>query len=251
MSLNPSQLCVILVGTTQAENIGAVARAMSNMGVFDLRLVSPVTDLHSDASRRMASHSKELLEQAQIFESLADAIADRDWVLGTSARRRDRLDSSFYLNDLDHNIPQATQRIGLVFGRESNGLSNEELSLCNHLVHIKTHGGHTSLNLAQAVIVTLFECSKLYSEAPKEELTDDEKRATSSEVEALKSHWINVLREVRFLKENQASTLQLSLSNLLGRSNLTEREVRMLRGFLHQTQLCLEKPELRQKPDNS
>jgi len=249
MSLQPSQLSVILVGTTQAENIGAVARAMNNMGIIDLRLVSPIADLNADGSRRMASHSTEILDQAKIFDTLTDAIADKEWVVGTSARRRDRMDSSFFLDNIGEHIPESAPKIGLVFGRESNGLSNDELALCNHLVHIKTHGGHTSLNLAQAVIVTLFECSKLYAQTPVNTSERTEKLATSNEVEGLKSHWLEVLREVRFLKENQASTLQLSLSNLLGRSNLTEREARMLRGFLHQTQLCLDKPELRQKKE--
>ena len=242
------QLCVVLVGTTQAENIGAVARAMSNMGVFDLRLAAPVADHLSKEARRMASHSEEILEQATVCDNLADAIADCDWVIGTSARRRDRLDSSFFLHELEANIPTNLKKGAIVFGRESNGLSNQELALCNYLLHIQTHGGHTSLNLAQAVMATLFEFSKLYDAEKPADMESSETRATSGEVEQLKEHWLEVLREVRFLKENQASTLQLSLSNLLGRNNLTEREVRMLRGFLHQTQLCLKNPSFTQ-PD--
>ena len=240
--MNREQIVVVLVGTTQDENIGAVARAMNNMGVSSLRLVSPAADYTSHAARRMASHSEPILDQAVVYEELQEAIADCSWVVGSSARRRERLNTSFFLEDLSDNIPQQVEKIAFVFGRESSGLSNKELSLCNHLLHIQTYGEHSSLNLAQAVITTLYECSKQFTSAPtlhEKESYKVDPLASSADVARLKTHWLEVLKEVRFLKDGQAESLELSFSNLLGRAHLSEREVRMLRGFLHQTQLSL------------
>ena len=237
MSLSRNNVSVVLVGPTQSENVGSVARAMNNMGVDDLRLVDPC-DYQNLPARQMAANSQEILANATVFPSLAEAVRDRQLIIGTTARIRDRNARISELRAIHELVPGEECEIALVFGRESSGLTNAALCLCNAWIHIPTFGKSSSLNLAQAVMVTLYELSKLY-EMPSRPWGKQTPKAKSNDIEGLKHHLFQVLEQIHFLKKNQEETIWRSFSDLIGRAQLTEIDVRLMRGFFHKIEVTL------------
>jgi len=230
---------VVLVEPTLPENVGAAARALNNFGVRELRLVNPC-DYQSPAGRRVAANSREVLEGAQCFSTLREAVSQSNFVIGTTARQRDRLTALHRLPDLGAQLSPSPGEVALVFGRESSGLTNQELSCCNLLVRIPTYGTNPSFNLAQAVALTLYELSRGHG-SPAEGVKIEPPLATSEELERLKSHWFAVLELVGFLKENRRETLWRSFSDLAARARMRPADVRLLRGFLRRTELTVKR----------
>ena len=155
------ELAIVLVEPARGGNVGAAARAMKTMGFSDLRIVGGAWN--SDEARALAHGSREILEGARQFTDLSGAVADRDLVVGTTARRRGKRDDYYdppRLREMLHEGRRGT-RIALVFGREESGLSNEELDLCHITTAVPMRASYPSLNLAQAVMVYCYELAPL------------------------------------------------------------------------------------------
>jgi TrmH family RNA methyltransferase len=238
MSLEPANVAVVLVGTTHPGNIGAVARAMNNMGPTDLRLVGACDHL-DEAALAFAARSRTVLETAKTFSSLEDALADRRFIVGTTARTRHRQSDVVSLHDIASALPESSCEIAVVFGRENSGLTNEELGLCHLKVHIPTFGEHGSLNLAQAAMATLYELSKQFGEERPESAAPA--LAASREVEGMKDHLFATLERVGFFNENNRDGMRESFADFVGRARPTEDDVRMLRGFFNRVRVALER----------
>src|SRR3984957_6416158 len=151
-------LRVVLVATRNPLNIGAVARAMSNFGVFRLRLVNPYDAAFREA--RSAVGASELLAKAELYDDVGPAVADCRLVVGTTAgAKRDLQQRLLRLETGARAIKKQlkTGPVALLFGSERYGLSNEELSHCHWVMRIPTREEHGSMNLGQAVAVCLFE----------------------------------------------------------------------------------------------
>ena len=159
----PMTICFILVNPAVPGNIGAAARAMKTMGFGRMRLVNPCDHLGLDA-RKLAHGSNEVLETAEIFPSLAEALYDIDFVIGTTARRRS-LRSLYtqveYLPELIRGKGNSVKNIGVVFGSEESGLSNEDTKLCHLLSTVSMASKYPSLNLSQAVMIYAYNLSVL------------------------------------------------------------------------------------------
>lgn len=226
---------IVLVEPLHPGNIGAAARAMKNMGFRRLRLVNPADPFCAEA-RRLASGALDILESAEIFRSLPEALADLHVTAGLTARtgkgRIRVLDPRNLVRHLRSYPSEA--RLGIVFGREDRGLSNEELDLCNLLVTIPTAPEHPSLNVAQAVLLVCYEFLK---EAP-EPAADARPRKTaparSEELEAFYRHGREVLLRIGFLHESNPDRILRVLRRIFGRIGLESREVSILRGILRQ-----------------
>ncbi len=150
---------IVLVNTTHSGNIGGVARAMKNMGLSKLVLVEPRCPFPSDDAVDRASGADDLLSQAVIVPTLEEAIADSHLVFGTSARGRHIPWPIMDPHEAVGVMAQADEKIvSIVFGREDRGLTNEELQLCHHHVHIPSCEEFSSLNVAAAVQVLAYEC---------------------------------------------------------------------------------------------
>lgn len=167
------ELIFILVEPARPENVGAAARALKTMGFAKLRLVN-ACDLSREA-RWVAHESTELLDQAQHYSSLADALADIDFSIASSARRR--LDYDDYLAPGECRAALAGKgasvaRAAIVFGRESSGLTGEELALCDAATSIPIAVPQPSLNLAQAVMLYAWELSSLHIHSADSSATD-------------------------------------------------------------------------------
>lgn len=235
--IEPDTASIILVEPLHPGNIGAAARAMKNMGFRRLRLVNP-TDPFSPEARRMASGALDVLESAEVFQSLAEALADLHVTAGLTARtgkgRIRKLDPQGLVRHLRAYPPES--RLGIVFGREDRGLSNEELDLCNLLVTIPTSPEHPSLNVAQAVLVVCYEFLKdrIDAAAAAQVQTRKTVPASSEELEALYRHGREVLLRIGFLHENNPDRILRVLRRIFGRIGLEPREVSILRGILRQ-----------------
>jgi len=156
-------LYFILVNPAVPANIGAAARAMKTMGFDQLRLVNPCDHLCLE-SRMLAHGSHEVLENARVYSTLTEAVADIDFVIGTTARRRTRRNLYIpveHLPELINGKGKSIKEIALVFGSEESGLSNENAKRCHILSSISMVAKYPSLNLAQAVMIYSYNLSVL------------------------------------------------------------------------------------------
>jgi TrmH family RNA methyltransferase len=154
------RICVVLVSTRNPLNIGAAARAMSNFGIRNLRLVKPFEPGFREA--RSAVGAAATLLEARVFASVADAVADCTLVIGTTGGRDRHLESLRRIQDAAPLVEKETARgnVAILFGSEKRGLSNDDLSYCHWTMHIPTAADHVSMNLGQAVAVSLYEITR-------------------------------------------------------------------------------------------
>lgn len=212
-------------------NIGATARAMKNMGLTRLALVAPERFPHSEAFDR-ASGADDVLHAATIYPTLEAAIADAQWVFGTSSRQREfpwplltAREAAEKIATIDKN-----QEIAIVFGTERAGLSNEQLQLCDYHITIPANEAYASLNLSQAVQVITYELLMATQNAP---LTGSfGQKASREEIEGLVNHFEAVAQQIGFFVPDNPKRLFPRLRRLFAKAQLEQDEVNILRGFL-------------------
>jgi tRNA (cytidine32/uridine32-2'-O)-methyltransferase len=224
---------IVLVDTSHPGNIGAAARAMKNMCLQRLYLVSPHQFPHAEASSR-ASGADDLLGAARVVSSLDEALIGCRLVVGTSARARSvnwpvvspreaaaKLLAESYAGD-----------VALVFGRERSGLSNSELDRCTFLVHIPTNAAYSSLNLGAAVQVLSYEVYQAYlgGQGDIDQVPRD--LATADMLQSFHCHLEQALNDVGFTDTRQSEKLLRRLRSLFQRARLDKDEINILRGIL-------------------
>ena len=161
-------IAFILVEPAVPENIGAAARAIKTMGFTDFRLVNPCADYLGKKAKMLAHASHEILEGANIYTSLAEAVTNLDFIIATTAKQRwvklDIIPSNQLLQFLLEK-DDTISNIGIVFGREESGLTNEEISICNRVSTIPLASPYPSINLAQTVMIYTYALSTLCQNA--------------------------------------------------------------------------------------
>lgn len=227
-----NQTRIVLVNTSHPGNIGAVARAMKNMGLQQLRLVQPQRYPSAEATAR-ASGADDLLAGARCYQTLDDAIADTTLVIGASARCR-----TLPLPMLD---PRAcatmtarqadSSRVAILFGRERSGLTNEELDRCHYLVQIPSNPDYPSLNLAAAVQVIAYEL-RMAAVMPGLPAEPEPDYASAAQLEQFYAHLEQTLVELEFLDPENPRQLMRRLRRLFGRARPDQNEINILRGIL-------------------
>lgn len=234
-----SNFKVVLVETSHPGNIGAVARAMKNMGMDQLRLVTPKLFPHADATAR-ASGADDVLRAAQGYESLQGAIADCQVVLGASARDRTISWPSVTVRECAEKWvgEVGKDNIALVFGRENSGLKNHELDLCHYLLRIPCNPEYSSLNLAAAVQVT---CYELFVASGREYVSTigdrgEEPLATAQQMEAFYQHLHQTMADIGFLQPERSKSIMRRLRRIFNRTQLDTKELDILRGILRFSQ---------------
>lgn len=237
-----ARLRIVLVGTQHPGNIGAAARALKTMGLSRLVLVAP-EDYPAEEAFRRAAGADDLLAEAQVLPTLADAVADCHFVLGCTARsRRVALEEHVPRQAAERAVEAAAQggEVALVFGRERTGLSNEELQLCHASVHIPANPEYSSLNLAAAVQVLAYELRLsllALEQAPvPDALHPDEAPASHAHLEGFFAQLGDTLDAIDFHKGRTPDSAMRKLRRLYLRANLNEQEVRLLRGILADAQ---------------
>lgn len=224
---------IVLVGTTHPGNIGAVARAMKNMGLNDLTLVSPRYFPHEDATAR-ASGAEDVLQNARVASSLDAAIEDCCYVAGASARSRTIGWPSMAPRECAARLVEESTEgtAAVVFGPEKSGLTNEDLDRCHTLLTIPTDPDFSSLNLAMAVQVMSYELRLARQEEPAEPPPREAPPASAGELENFYTHLEQVLVASRFLDPENPRHLMRRLRRLFLRAQPDRNEINILRGIL-------------------
>ena len=227
---------IVLVGTTHPGNIGAVARAMKNMGLSELALVEPRYFPHDEATAR-ASGADDVLQNATLHDSLADALIGCVYVAGASARSRAINWPCLDARDAAERLVQesAAGKVAAVFGPEKTGLCNADLDLCDTLLSIPTDPAFSSLNLAMAVQVVTYEIRAARTEKQPAYLADAA-LATSDEMEHFYAHLEEVMTRTRFLDPDNPRHLMRRLRRLFIRARPDQNELNILRGVLTSVQ---------------
>ncbi|MCZ6618883.1 MAG: RNA methyltransferase [Gammaproteobacteria bacterium] len=228
---------VVLVEPSHPGNIGGAARALKVMGLSDLAVVNPQRFPDPQAEWRAAG-AQDVLTSTTVHETLDEAIADCHWVVGASTRQR-RIPwplmsaEEIAREAINRQSSAPNNRIAILFGREANGLTNDELQKCHCHLRIPAHPDYPSLNLAMAVQVVSYELFKQASGGQPVADVWDRAPATAEQVEGLMTHLENVLISIGFLDPANPGQSLTRLRRLFNRIQPDETEVQMLRGVLN------------------
>jgi tRNA/rRNA methyltransferase len=227
---------IVLVEPQLGENIGAAARAMANFGLSRLRIVNPRQGWPNDKARVMATGATRILDSAELYDTLEGAIADCNFVLATTARAHDQAKpvigaaeaAAEMLPRLD-----AGERIAILFGRERNGLENDEVALADRIVTLPVNPAFPSLNLAQAVVIVAYEWFKLRNGALPFAMPAKSATAPKQQLLAFFAALERELEKVEFFRPaDKRETMQINLRNIFTRMKLTQQDIRTLHGVV-------------------
>ncbi len=236
---------IVLVRPQLGENIGKAARAMLNFGLTDMRLVSPRDGWPNPSAGPAAAGADVVLEQAEVYDTLADAVADCAHVYATTVRKRGVTKPVVTPEEAALAIHRDPGRSAIVFGPERSGLETEDVALARAILTVPINPEFGSLNLAQAVILCAYEWSKhvpnaTEGHAPLEQPTAEDllPPAPQAELEGMIAHF-EALLEPRdyFFPASRADATRRTLRTMLTKPGWNHLEVRTMRGLLS----CLER----------
>jgi len=225
---------IVLVGTLYTGNVGSSCRAMANMGIRHLRLAAPNLQNSWDEGERLAVHATDIMNSREEFASLEEAVADCIAVVGTTAREglyRQHVKSP---RDLAPDIVSLASQgpVAVVFGREDKGLVNEEIAQCTHLLRIPVSEGYTSINLAQAVLISCYEIfAASGSYVPPHEKAPPALQAQKAQ---LMKNWAEMLRGIGFMKSEQTDHFMQGFQRVFSRGVYTKDDAALLLGVARQ-----------------
>jgi tRNA/rRNA methyltransferase len=228
---------VVLVEPQLGENIGAAARAMANFGLSLLRIVNPKQGWPNDKARRMATGATRILDTAELYDTLEGAIADCNFVLATTARAHDQVKPVIGPAEAAAEIApriDAGERVAILFGRERNGLENDEVALADRIVTLPVNPAFASLNLAQAVVIVTYEWFKLVNQAKLPfAMPVKSKPAPKQQLLALFAALERELEKVEFFRPpDKRETMQINLRNIFTRMAPTQQDIQTLHGVI-------------------
>lgn len=224
-------ISIILVAPQIGENIGAAARAMKNFALNDLRIVSPREAWPNQKAQQMSVGAVDIIDNAKIFQSVSDAISDLEYVYAAAATQRNINKPHIFSNALVSQFP-FDKKVGIMFGRESSGLTNDEIVLADKIVTIDTNKNFTSLNLAHAVAVI---CNILFlPQKQKIESEYEDILANKGDIEHFCDDLIEKLEKKSFFRMSEKKTyLCKKITNLFNKiENLSFNELQILRGII-------------------
>ena len=231
---------VILVEPSGSINLGSIARLCKNFEVSELRLVNPKCDPSNPESQRMAVKGRKLLQESKIYSSLNDAISDCPLVVATAGRINHgdipTLSPHVLLKWLGPVGPKIS--IGLIFGREDNGLTNDELLLANKVLTISTYSSYPSLNISHAVAIALHELNKIEAVSTS---TKEHTSANPSEINRCLLDMEDLLLSVGFLLKHTAKARMKKVRTFIHRSEANPQEISLIRGMISQIKWAINK----------
>src|SRR5580704_7713510 len=228
---------VILVEPQLGENIGMAARAMGNFALSRLRLVNPRDGWPNVAAQRSAAGADQILERAELFDTVDAAVADIDLLFATTARAHDQakpvVAPSAAAREIAGHISTGG-RTGILFGRERSGLTNDEVARANRIVTFPVNRGFVSLNLAQAVLLMGYEWFKLSTEgALPFAMPERSERASQHQMQAFFENLVRELDKVEFLRPAEKhDTMLVNLRNIFARMEPTKQDMHTLHGVV-------------------
>lgn len=216
MSTRSEKLYIILVEPVYAGNVGAVARVMNNFSLSKLRIVGAVPEKNDFY---LAVHSEEILENVELFDSLEEAVGDLDRVIAFSRRVGKTKPIDLSPSEMGKYVAEVPElKVGLVFGRETYGLTDPEADLCPLRCHIPANPAFPSFNLAQAVAIASWEIYSypLEHKAPKE---GGEEAAGGLELDKIQSYMLDVMNEIGFFRSHESTNWEVFLSRMFHQLN--------------------------------
>ncbi len=247
------QLAVVLVEPAGPLNVGSIARLCANFEVAELRLVAPRCDHLGEEARRMAVHGAWVLEQAPVFASLSEALADCRRVVATSGRRAGEPLPLLAPEPALAWLAQGAGPRALVFGREDRGLSNDELLQAGRLLTLGSGDAYASLNLSHAAALVLHSWQGVRGDAPAaipstkggSDLPEPSERRA---LEAMLSDAEALLLDVGFLHPHTAHARMAKLRGLVQRAQISTEEVALVRGMVRQLRWASERGASQHEP---
>jgi tRNA/rRNA methyltransferase len=227
---------VVLVEPQMGENIGAAARAMANFGLSRLRLVKPVQGWPNERARAMAAGADRVLEGAQLYDSLADAIGDCSFVLAATARNHDQakpvIGAAAAAAEMAPRVA-AAENVAVVFGRERNGLENHEVARADRILTLPVNPAFASLNLAQAVVIVGYEWFKQEGDGLPLANLRKSPPVTKQQLDAFFADLERELDKVEFFRPaEKRGTMAVNLRNIFQRIAPTQQDIRTLHGVI-------------------
>jgi tRNA/rRNA methyltransferase len=223
---------IVLVRPQLGENIGKAARAMLNFGLTEMRLVAPRDGWPNPSAGPAASGADVVLEKAQVFESVAEAVADCGQVYATTVRKRGVTKPVVTPEEAAREVRSASERSAILFGPERSGLETDDVALARQIITVPINPEFGSLNLAQAVILVAYEWSKGASLASPP-TTDLGSPAPQDELEGMIGQLETMLEgSGYYFPPDRAPTTRRTLRTLLTKPGWTSQEVRTMRGVL-------------------
>ncbi|MGA8078963.1 MAG: TrmJ/YjtD family RNA methyltransferase [Xanthobacteraceae bacterium] len=227
---------VVLVEPQLGENIGAAARAMANFGLSELRLVKPRQAWPNDKARMMAAGADRILDGAKLYDTLPAAIADCSFVLATTARAHDQAKPVIGPGEAAAEIAPriaSGETVALLFGRERNGLENDEVALADRIVTLPVNPAFASLNLAQAIVIMAYEWFKLAGTGLPFAMPQKSKAAPKQQLLAFFASLERELEKVEFFRPpDKRETMQINLRNIVTRMAPTQQDIQTLHGVI-------------------
>jgi tRNA (cytidine32/uridine32-2'-O)-methyltransferase len=231
-----SDIRIVLVNTSHTGNIGSAARAMKTMGLSSLYLVDPISPPDGKSRALAAGAADDVLANAIIVNTLEEAVSDCGLVVGTSARSRTLPWPMLTPRECGNKLVVEAEKypVALVFGRENNGLCNEELQQCHFHVCIPANPDYSSLNIAAAVQTLCYEIrvNHLDIEASQHAPSVKSEYPLSEDLERFYVHLEKTLKEVNFIVVNHPGMVMTKLRRLFNRARPEVQELNILRGIL-------------------
>ncbi len=224
---------IILIEPQLPENVGAVARAMGNFSLSELRLVSPLCDPTDPKAIATSAGAEEILISSQIFPDFEEAVADLSNIVGTCADHRHMIKPLWPLRHGVDEIGKIQGRTGVIFGPERTGLSNDHLARCQAIIQIPTNPNFSSLNLAQAVLLFAYELYQNHGQSAPILHTGETRVASQAQLHQWLKHLEETLDQVNFWRvASKKPIMWRNLMNIFTRTPLTEQEIRTLYGVI-------------------
>lgn len=228
---------IVLVEPQLGENIGMVARAMANFGLSELRLVNPRDGWPNEKARASASRADHVIDGTKVYGTLAEALSDCNWVMATTARKRDMIKPVLMPDEaarLIHARDEAGGATALLFGRERWGLENDEVAMADEIITFPVNPAFASLNIAQAVLLMSYELLKQSSQVDLTGFSAPaEIPAQKESIDSLYARMEAALEESNFFfPPEKADRLRLNLRSLLSNARLQEPEIHLLHGVI-------------------
>ena len=228
---------IVLIEPQLGENIGMAARAMGNFALSELRIVNPRDSWPSISAKRAAAGADHILDRARLFNTVEQAVADLDLLFATTARAHDQAKpvvapDAAAREIVDH--AAAGGRVGILFGRERWGLTNEEVARSNRIITFPVNPGFASLNLAQAVLLMGYEWFKLAAEGTLPfAMPERSPRASQHQIQAFFENLVRELDRVEFLRPaEKRETMLVNLRNIFSRMEPTKQDMHTLHGVV-------------------
>ncbi|MBU6462804.1 MAG: TrmJ/YjtD family RNA methyltransferase [Bradyrhizobium sp.] len=229
---------VILVEPQLGENIGMAARAMGNFGLSRLRIVNPRDGWPNVHAKRAAAGADHILDRAELFDTVAQAVADCTLLFATTARAHDQakpvVGPEAAAREIVAQIGEGGGEVGILFGRERSGLLNEEVAIANRIVTFPVNPGFASLNLAQAVLLMGYEWFKLSTAGNLPfAMPERSEPASQHQMDAFFDNLVRELDKVEFLRPaEKRETMLVNLRNIFTRMDPTKQDMHTLHGVV-------------------